>query len=594
MENSVHKETQYMRLHSQRNCYNLYMRISDSDIVSFLVDAGLVSRKDISYAQNRADTYGQDVSSVLLHDGLISEDDVVRMQSMLLGIPRVDLSEVKVPHTVLLHIPEPIARTHRVVAFKDDTDTVHVALKNIESMHVVTPFFEGKTCVPHFTNDDSLTSVLRQYQDYLRNEFGSRIKKESSLLEHILTLPEENISEDSLIKHPALEHVVEALFQHALVSKAHVIHIEEREANVIMKYRIRGKLYEAFVLPGYMFRGIRTKIASLAGIRKGSEQYDGRFGMTYHNERISCRVTMFPTYTSEKISIKLIKAPANGFTLEGLGFTPFESDVVYDFLAQRRGLIFVGGDVHAGTTTCLYTLLDLLEDGHTSIATLEDSIEYRLPHITQTILKGESVDAYRHGLRMLKKGDSDVVMVSGDIPSEVYEDASALADRGVCMIVEQKERTLAHMVHDIKNVVKDTSVPVLCIAPRLLRTLPKEKESYNLTDAEIKELKKKARLDIVLQALHRDSVLPKEVADWREINFYKLGDRHTEYNGYTGIYEVVYITPHMKDVLSKHKTVASIENDLYGDDVLTHLELGIYKAVAGVVSLEEVLGSEIS
>src|SRR3989344_5467234 len=104
------------------------MHISDSQLKTFTVESGLVSRKDIVQAEGVVKEKGVPLKDAIVSLGLLSEDDVRRLQAHIMGIPFVSPTNFKIDTTVLPLIPEPIARKNNIVAYKKSSDSLEVAM----------------------------------------------------------------------------------------------------------------------------------------------------------------------------------------------------------------------------------------------------------------------------------------------------------------------------------------------------------------------------------------------------------------------------------------------------------------------------------
>ena len=120
------------------------MFIEDSQLNKFIIDSNLVSKADLESAQKEADKKGVRIGEILVSTGKITEDNLRRMQAYVLGIPFVDLKTRKIPFETLSLIPEPVARTHNVVAFKKDEGTLEVAMLDVEDLSAI-DFIKKKT-----------------------------------------------------------------------------------------------------------------------------------------------------------------------------------------------------------------------------------------------------------------------------------------------------------------------------------------------------------------------------------------------------------------------------------------------------------------
>src|SRR4051812_43591034 len=104
------------------------MHINDDQLKKFILESGLVSKTDISAALKKAEEKETDLSSILVSDGKVSENDMRRMEAYVLGIPFVSLKGEKIDFEVLSLIPEPIARKHNIIAYRKEKDSLEVAM----------------------------------------------------------------------------------------------------------------------------------------------------------------------------------------------------------------------------------------------------------------------------------------------------------------------------------------------------------------------------------------------------------------------------------------------------------------------------------
>ena len=160
------------------------MRIEPRQLKAFLLDADLVTEAQFEKAFKKAKNNKQKVGDVLVADGQISQNELIKLEAYILGIPFVNLEKEIVPPEVLEIIPEPIAKSYNIVAFKKSGDNLEVAMLNPEDLRTI-GFIKKKVALkilPRLTTQQSINNVLKQYQKTLRAEFGDIIKKESAAL----------------------------------------------------------------------------------------------------------------------------------------------------------------------------------------------------------------------------------------------------------------------------------------------------------------------------------------------------------------------------------------------------------------------------
>ena len=113
------------------------MRVPDAQLKRFIVDSGLISRKDVELAEKTALEKNQPLGDLLVSQGSVGEDDLRRMQAHILGIPFISLAGVKIDLAVLALIPEPIARAHNIVAYRKNEDNLEVAMLDTGDLEAI-------------------------------------------------------------------------------------------------------------------------------------------------------------------------------------------------------------------------------------------------------------------------------------------------------------------------------------------------------------------------------------------------------------------------------------------------------------------------
>ncbi len=150
----------------------------------FIADSGLVPKGDLDAAEEEAKKENISIGSALIKKGKITEDDLRRMQAYVLGIPFVDLKGQKIEFSILSLIPEPVARAHNILAFKQNADSLEVAMLDTDDLAAI-DFIKKKVglkILPRLTDVESMKSALLQYQKSLKAEFGDIIQKESGAI----------------------------------------------------------------------------------------------------------------------------------------------------------------------------------------------------------------------------------------------------------------------------------------------------------------------------------------------------------------------------------------------------------------------------
>ncbi|MCH7529561.1 type II/IV secretion system protein [Patescibacteria group bacterium] len=579
------------------------MRVQEKQLKDFILNSGLVSKKQFEKAKEEAEKSKKDIDEVLVSSGDISENDLRRMQAYILGIPFVSLKDQKIDFEVLSMIPEPIARNNNIVAYKKTNEGLEVAMLDTVNIAAI-DFIKKKVglkILPRLTDTESIKEVLLQYQKTLKAEFGDIIEKES---ESLVTLPDEKKGKEAsesdlkkLAEDLPVVRVVDALIKHAIIQNASDIHIEPMENEVLVRYRIDGILHDAMTLPKNSAASIIARIKVLSNLKLDEKRLpqDGRFKVEVNKEKVSFRVSILPTYFGEKAVMRLLKENVSGFTLEGLGFHGETLERIHKATKQRTGMILTTGPTGSGKTTTLYTTLDILNTPGVNISTIEDPIEYQMPRINQTQVRADIGFSFAQGLRSLVRQDPDIIMVGEIRDNETAALAINAALTGHLVFSTLHTNSSSGAVPRLLDMDAEPFLLVstinVIIGQRLVRRLCEQKEEYFLSESEINQLKKTVDLDRILVELEKENVVKKGTL-WSKIHFYKAkpsSECEDGYSGRVGIHEVLEMTSTIKELIMKGATAEDIEKQAKSEGMLTMIEDGIFKAVQGVTTIEEVL-----
>ena len=577
------------------------MFIEDSQLNKFILDSNLVSKPDLENAQKEAEKKGVRIGEILVKNGNITEDNLRRMQAYVLGIPFVDLKNKKIPFDTLSLIPEPVARTHNIVAFKKDDSTLEVAMLDVDDLSAI-DFIKKKVnlkILPRLTDVESMKNSIVQYQKSLKAEFGDIIQKESATLKTIAEESGEAASEEDLKKIaedlPVIR-IVDTLLKHAIIQDASDIHIEPMDDQLLVRYRIDGLLHDAMVLPKNAEASITARIKVLSNLKLDEKRLpqDGRFKIEMNNEKVSFRVSILPTYYGEKTVMRLLRESVSGFTLEYLSFHGEGLERIHAATKLTTGMILTTGPTGSGKTTTLYTILDILNQPDVNISTIEDPVEYQMKRINQSQVKPEIGFTFSSGLRTLVRQDPDVIMVGEIRDNETAALAVNAALTGHLVLSTLHTNSAAGAIPRFLDMKIEPFLLVstlnIIIAQRLVRRLSDKKEKYKLSKDELAALRKTVDLDRVLKAL-KDEKIVKANEDWDDISFWKpIASKDDDgYKSRVGIHEVLKVTTSIKDLIMKGATTAEIEAQAKKEGMLTMLEDGIFNAVQGNTTIEEVL-----
>jgi type IV pilus assembly protein PilB len=578
------------------------MQINPAQLKRFIVESGLVNQSDIAAAEKTIEGKEEKIGQALVTAGKLKAADLKRIEAYVIGIPFVFLGNEKIDIDVLSLIPEPIARTNNIVAFKKTEDHLQVAMLDVDDLPTI-DFVKKKTglkIVPCLTDEPSIKSALLQYKKSLKAEFDSIIAKESVSAKTITENGGVDASEKdlkALAEDLPIVKIADTLIAHAISQLASDIHIEPGEEALVVRYRIDGILHDAMTLPKDVAPGLTARIKVLAGLKLDEKRLpqDGRFKMESDGERVSFRVSTLPTYHGEKTVLRLLRENAHGYTLDGLGFHGEALERIHTSMKQRTGMILAAGPTGSGKTTTLYTMLDILNTPDVNISTVEDPIEYQMPRINQTQVKPEIGLTFANGLRTLLRQDPDIIMVG-----EIRDGETA----GLAVNASLTGHLVLSTIHTnsaagaIPRMIDMGIEPFLIVstvksvmAQRLVRKLTHAREKYTPTKTELEALGKLVDLDKMLTLLKAEKIVDEKVT-WETVPLYrpkKSEESEDGYKGRVGIHEVLTVSETIRGLILKGASQDAIEKQAREEGMVTMLEDGIFLAVQGLTTTEEVL-----
>jgi len=577
------------------------MHVSEGELKEFITDSGLVAKKEIDAADEEAKSKGQSLGDVLVSRGSLTEDALRRIQAYVLGIPFVNLKDHRINPEVLSLIPEPIARTHNIIAYKKSGDSLEVAMLDVEDLSSIDSVRKktGLKILNRLTDTESIKSALLQYQKSLKDEFGDIISAEAGKIQ-VIAEGNKDLSGDDLKKMAEdlpIVRIVDTLLRHAIVQGASDIHIEPMEAEVLVRYRIDGILHDAMTLPKAAAAGIVARIKVLSNLKLDEKRLpqDGRFKMETEADRVSFRVSILPTFFGEKTVMRLLRETGEGFTLDVLGLHGENMERIHHALKQTTGIILVSGPTGSGKTTTLYTMLDILNQPDVNISTVEDPIEYQMKRVNQTQVNPQIGFTFANGLRSLVRQDPDIIMVGEIRDSETASLAINAALTGHLVLSTIHTNSAAGAIPRLIDMGVEPFLLVstvrVIIGQRLVRKLCNGKEPYALDATTRAKIASDADFAVAFKTL-QDEKLVKSGSTLDDLAFYHPVASDECVDGYKsriGIHEVLSVSPAIRETILRSSTSDAIEAQAKKEGMLTMLQDGLYKSARGITSLEEVL-----
>ena len=593
------------------------MQVEDQQLKLFLLDFGLISKKDVNDSLKKAQESDKKLEEIILKEKLISQEELDKLKAYILGIPFVDLKNSEINPDVLRIIPESMARQYNAVAFDKQGNQLKVAMLDPNDLQFL-DFIGKKTdlkIIPCFTDKDSIKKALQFFQKSLKAEFGDIVKEvggieEGSEIDEKLVIKSgEGDKEESIDLKKAAEDlpvvkIVDTFLKHAILQGASDIHIEPEEKDVVIRYRIDGVLSDAMTLPKIILPGIVARIKILSNLKIDEHRLpqDGRFKVETSDYKIAFRVSIIPVFDGEKIVMRLLNESSDVLTLEQIGFRGRDLKIVQNEVKKPDGMILVVGPTGSGKTTTLYTILGMLNTAKVNISTLEDPVEYRMPRINQSQINAKINFTFASGLRSLLRQDPDIIMVGEIRDGETAELAVHAALTGHLVLSTLHTNSSAGTLPRITDMGIEpfliASTANIIISQRLVRKIcPECKKEYVLDKETYNSISQNFDADLIAKIFKKEKIVKKEYKSneemWLDLKFFKGAGcdkcRKEGYKGRIGAFEVLKISDNIAKLINNKATSAEIEAEGIKEGMTTMLEDGLIKAAQGITTIEEVM-----
>ena len=359
---------------------------------------------------------------------VLSEELQAQRLARRLGHEYVDLEEFEIDPELFRSIPVDLMFRYNFVPRRRTTKGLEVVVSDPADVLMIDELelLLGTNIEICVGTQSSIEEVLK------KSESSQRVLEEATeefrlqIITEDEETGEETLSIDRLTSDssPIIKLVDSTIFN-ALQRRASDIHVETRDREVVIKYRIDGVLYQAMEPIDKKFHSTiisRLKIMSELDISEKRIPQDGRFKLRIKGRTVDFRVSVLPTAHGEDCVIRILdKESANeefaSLSLEVCGFDDRDKSRLRRFIKEPYGMVLVTGPTGSGKTTTLYAALSEIRNEEDKIITIEDPVEYQLPGITQIPVNEKKGLTFARGLRSILRHDPDKVMV-GEIRDE--------------------------------------------------------------------------------------------------------------------------------------------------------------------------------
>ena len=376
--------------------------------------------------------------------------------------------------------------------------------------------------------------------------------------------------------------IVDWLLQYAYEQRASDIHLEPRRETGAVRFRIDGVMQQVYDMPAAVMSAVtsRLKILGRLDVAEKRRPQDGRL-KTRNGEgkEVELRISTMPTAFGEKMVMRIFDPEVLVKDQSQLGFDAREADIWNGMIRQPNGILLVTGPTGSGKTTTLYSSLQLLATPDVNVCTIEDPIELVVPAFNQMQVQHNIELDFAAGVRTLLRQDPDIIMVGEIRDLETAQMAVQAALTGHLVLSTLHTNDAASAVTRLLELgipyylIRSTLIGV--VAQRLIRTFCPHCVSQEAMDEE------------QWQSL---------MAPWKaqtpahmHVPNGCLECRNSGFLGRAGIYELLQMTPGVKNLVTPDVHLEDLRKQAYKDGMRPMRISGLGKVAQGKTSFEEVL-----
>ncbi|MBK8166968.1 MAG: Flp pilus assembly complex ATPase component TadA [bacterium] len=528
---------------------------------TLLLELGIITGPDLQAAVAlQKEAPGRRIGEVLVDNHFITEDNLLKVLSAQLGLAYLELDRLPADRALLARFKPAWFTRHQAFPFRGPDGALLLAVGDPLAAEPAAEASRtiGETATPCLVRRHVLEQALKSMTSAA--EGAGRLENEGAQVQ-----------------------AVQRIISEAIAQRASDIHIEPMSDRLRVRFRQDGVLVQHADFPLESARALTSRIKVLAGadIAERRRHQDGRMLFEHDGASLDLRVSFYSTIHGEKIVLRLLNNRSNLLDINDIGMSPrmvqrFRDDV----LDVPSGVVLITGPTGSGKTTTLYGAINYLNSINTSIITAEDPVEYVINGINQCSINPKISITYEETLRHIVRQDPDVIVI-GEIRDRFSADTAiqaALTGHKVLTTFHTEDSIggLLRLLHmDIEAFLISSTV-VSVLAQRLLRRVcPECRQDHVLTPDEIRRL----------------GYQPREVT--RLVFARGTGCSACRYLGYKGrlaVFELLILNEQVKDALIQRRTSYEIRRiSMESTGLVSLLEDGIYKASEGLTSFEEII-----
>lgn len=548
-----------------------------------LLSEGVITARQLEEAYRVGDQ--REAGRTLLSLGYVGEPDLARALARRLGLAFSEVTAKDVDPEAVTLVDRKVLSRYGALPLRLEDGRLVVAMSDPTNLHALEDLrmLSGYPIVPVVSPASDLRRATGE--SFGINEEVAELLQAATGAAAVGRAQEKEFADDPGVSGAPIVRLVGSILRRAAGEGASDVHVEPRDGELTVRFRVDGVLMEVMSVPSGLQGGVIARLKVLANLDIAERRLpqDGRFSARLDGREMDLRVATLPTGYGEKVVLRLLDDSRVRADLRSLGFGPRMLREYESVFRRPYGTILVTGPTGSGKSTTLYATLGELDCTAQNIITIEDPVEYRMRGISQVQVNPRIGLTFASGLRSVLRADPDVLMIGEIRDRETAKISIEAALTGHLVLATLHTNNAPAAVTRLTDMGVEpflTASAVDCvIAQRLARRLCERcKRPTKIEERDLRELGfpfGRSAEDDFCEAVGCD----------------RCGG--TGYNGRIGVYEMMVLDEEMRRLILRRAATDEIGRAAERAGALPLRADGLLKAARGVTTVGEILRSVV-
>jgi type II secretory ATPase GspE/PulE/Tfp pilus assembly ATPase PilB-like protein len=537
-----------------------------SDIGDLLMEAGMVTAKELNYAKHEAIITGLSVGDALIKFGFASRGDVAKLNAGLLGIEYVEPENLLPDEEVLRHFNFNYCARNNFMPLTRRGNSLVVATSS-HDLAEVKEIIMRKLETPItllFCDRKSIQKQLYHFYFALDNPIEEVVAKEMA-----------NVMQDESMSR-TLDDLLNNIIHLAVKKRTTDIHIRPMEDSINLAFRVDGVLHSQFSMDKKLIRLISTiKLRASMDIAEFRLPQDGGFSIKLSEDTYDLRISTIVCSFGENVVMRILPRDNDIKRLEELGFEKDHLAMINDIFEKPYGIFLITGPTGSGKTTTLHAGLRNIDMLDNNVVTVEDPIEYRIPVARQTQVNDLAGYTFSSAIRHFLRHDPDVILVGEIRDAETAKTAITAAETGHLVLSTLHTNSVMGVIPRLTSL----GVPLHMITDSLIGCLSQRLIRRNCPSCSVMENPTEIEMEYLDIPADHQLLKGKGCEHCSETGFY----------GRDTLYEILPVSTELLSAYEKEESLDEIHEKALAAGMVISYEVAKMKVLANNTAVSQVI-----